>query len=287
MGGALTVERMGRGRRQRTASKTQIRTETRALPLTRVITAKGVPIDLSYDWDHQDGIQSPFVVHRLSAQVEGEAAGYVKVAYVPRSQILEALPDALHFALHRHGHQRVYDLVRRSPIEHWSGDDLQTAIACARILPSLGQMTRAELIGSWEKAAASLAKRHVDEYAHYIDAHVDKPRVDYIRVFDKGDRTVPRERDSPQATRSFRRLGVATALYETAARWMAANRMTIWASGLQQPEAAAAWEKLAARGLVRSVVAADGKTRRFFDVAALEAEAAADVGMSRPASSRR
>lgn len=278
---------MGRGRRQRTVFKTQIRTETRALPLTRVITAKGVPVDLSYDWDHQDGIQSPFVVHRLSAQVEGEAAGYVKVAYVPRSQMLEELPDALHLALHQRGHQRVYDLVRHTPLERWSDDELQSAIACARIPPGLGRMTRAELVEKWEQAAASLAKRHTDAYAHYIDAHVDKPRVDYIRVFDKGDRTVPRERDSPRATRSFRRLGVATALYETAARWMAANKMTIWASGLQQPEAAAAWEKLAARGLVRSVVGADGRGRRFLDVTALEAETAADGGMSQPADARR
>jgi hypothetical protein len=62
---------------------------------------------------------------------------------------------------------------------------------------------------------------------NFKNFHVDKPIVDYIRVFD-----------------NHRRQRIAIALYEYGAKWMAKKGMKLYASGIQSDEAQAAWEWL-------------------------------------------
>lgn len=237
-----------------------------------MITTKAVAVDLGYDWDLRDGIGEPFVVHRLRASVDGAPAGYVKLAYVPRAAQEATIPDPLHLTLRERGYRQLSDRLLAEAPERWATDDLADLLrAFGRYLRLPADAPRERILAEWGRVRAQITEDARGRFEDYVEAHVDRPRVDFIRVFRAGDRVDSRSDDDVRAERDHRRLGVATALYETAARWMDANGMRVWASGLQQPEAAAAWERMAQRGLVGSIVRSDGQVRRYINPNALDA----------------
>lgn len=78
-----------------------------------------------------------------------------------------------------------------------------------------------------EADLAALGESFADEWRAWV-SRMRQPLVDYVNV-------------APNR----RRRGVATALYQAAAGFLGEHGLTLRASTLQQPEAAAAWEKLA------------------------------------------
>ena len=78
-----------------------------------------------------------------------------------------------------------------------------------------------------EADLAALGESFADEWRAWV-SRMRQPFVDYVNV-------------APNR----RRRGVATALYQAAAGFLGEHGLTLRASTLQQPEAAAAWEKLA------------------------------------------
>jgi hypothetical protein len=81
--------------------------------------------------------------------------------------------------------------------------------------------------------------------------HVDKPIVDYIRVYqehDDNERIFPGNRGNAFVCRSalhdYSRLGLGRLLYTEMSAWLSESGLKFYASSLQSPEAAAAWERL-------------------------------------------
>jgi hypothetical protein len=80
------------------------------------------------------------------------------------------------------------------------------------------------------------------ELAQFKSFHMDRPKVAYVR-------TMHPYWDWDLET-DWRRKGVATLLYTEGARWLARTKsLPLWASTLQQREAALAWKNMRAMGL--------------------------------------
>lgn len=265
-------------RRSRTAAAEHA--ECRQLPVSRVVTAKGVAVDLSYSWDALDGIAEGWTLHQLNAVVDGEQAGYLKISYVPSEKARQIFPDAFHYALQRTGRyyavRRLYD--DQPDDAQWGDDQLRAAIeSCRGWMVSeerrhLEALSGDGLRDAWSRAKAEVKREHRREYEDFLEFHVDKPLVDYIRVHHGPDRY--EEIDGVThwvgTEQGFLRQGIGTALYEVGAKWMAANGMKLWASGVQSEEAQRAWSALADKHSVTTV--APGKragrldtARRFLD----------------------
>lgn len=262
--------------------------ECHELAITRIVTAKGLEVDLAYEWEIDDGIREGWVVHRLVATVGGVAAGYLKVSYVPSKLARVYFPDPFHYALWYTGsHLVIRHLVERTPDEAaWTADDLRAAIESSLGWVSVGEQRRlgglsaADLRVEWQRAKARIEERYADEYEDFLDFHLDKPLVDYIRV-ERGPERYE-EHDGVVtwigSDDGFQRQGIGTALYEVGAAWMAANGLTLWASGLQSPEAEAAWRHLESIHAISSIEqpargSRPARTRRFLDGSQIRLEA--------------
>jgi hypothetical protein len=96
--------------------------------------------------------------------------------------------------------------------------------------------------------------------------HLDRPYVDYIRIYDETDwvrsgpplRFYSKHQEPKYQGPNYRRHGLGTLLYSEGARWMQERGMLLYASDLQQPEARMAWERMETRfpGAVLQVLTA-------------------------------
>lgn len=159
--------------------------------------------------------RKPWVMHRIDAYVEGEYAGYLKISYVPRAEFERAFPTVWHFLSGVQGHAMDPDDL----------DDVWKSMALEYAWHRHSQIPEPE---ARDAELAQWAERHLPRFEEFEAFHVDKPLVDGIYVESE-----------------FRRQGVATALYKKGARWLAKKfGLPLYASGLQQPGAAKAWEKM-------------------------------------------
>ncbi len=83
---------------------------------------------------------------------------------------------------------------------------------------------------------------------------MDRPLVDFIRVGlpdDNAPDYLAKWETEEASEKKWRRKGIAMALYRFGAHWLKEHfGLKLHASGLQQPEAAAAWDKMLAMGMV-------------------------------------
>lgn len=255
-----------------------------------MLTGKGLAVDLAYDWDLQDGVREGWTVHRLGARVEGVDAGYLKISYVPSRAAAIHLPDELHYAFLSGRHIALRRLLELAPESEWTAEQLRSAISSGNEWMSLDAtqrvraMSLSELRTEWLAVRARICARNAEAYEDFLEFHLDKPLVDYIRVF-RGDEVPgdgPTARDWAQRPEGFQRQGIATALYQVGAKWMAANGLRLYASGLQSEEARDAWGRLAALHRVVTVPPhARGRStepRHFLDGAEIDVAQAPPAG---------
>ncbi|WP_217925158.1 hypothetical protein [Miltoncostaea oceani] len=244
----------------------------RALDLERITTHKGVELELGYAWDVDDGIAEGWTVHRLGVQARGREAGYLKISYVPADRAARLFPDPFHYALERSGSfYALKRLLERAPEAEWDEPELRAAVESGRGWVPWDEQQRLKGLGAcglrdeWAAVRSRIQEDFAEQHRSFLEFHVDKPLVDYIRVFDGYD---------CDGEDDFRRQGIALSLYAVGARWMAANGMCLWASGLQSEEAAEAWERLGQTlpiGVAPSTnMAGESRTRRFLDGALLD-----------------
>lgn len=159
--------------------------------------------------------REPWIMHRLDAYVDGEHAGYLKITYVPRDVFERVLPTVWHYLSIVSGH--VMD-----------PDDLDDVWRSMALKHAWHRHSERPEPAVRDADLANWAERYIPRFEEFEAFHVDKPLVDYIHV-------------EPE----FRRQGIATALYKKGARWLAKRfRLPLYASGLQQPGAEKAWEKM-------------------------------------------
>lgn len=241
-------------------------------------TASGVEVELRYRWDVDDGINEGWIVHVIEAAVDGAPAGYIKLSYVPKEQQEALFPDPFAYALERTGSfHSIRRLLEERPESEWTEKDLFRAIedsyryVGAQMYDELRSLDRDQLQERWQERKRFLKDEYRRRFREFCEFHVDKPLVDFIRVYGPDETRYYRGSDReafPASGIDFRRQGIGTLLYQAAAVWMAEHGMCLWASGVQSPDAQHAWEKLASLHELGSVPAPKGserKQRRFLD----------------------
>lgn len=220
-------------------------------------TKDGRTIHFEYfeqDPEDQKGLNAGFVCHRVDASVEGVPAGYLKISYVPHDRLDAAFPTIWKWAHLTQG----WCFDDGSVEATWRGCHLYAhrtpASLRGRVSSYLSvrkDMTPDEVTMRADLAIlerdAFLGSRTIwDRRRDWERDMVDRPIVDYIRVYE-GD-AAPFRRDGPTGV-DFRRLRVATALYEAGARWLAETKgLPLHASGIQSDEAMWVWEAMTRAG---------------------------------------
>jgi GNAT superfamily N-acetyltransferase len=187
-----------------------------------------------------------WVLYQITSFVDGQEAGYLKISYIPEENWKLHNGTIFHFA-GRNGESALQDLSPARSIKKLSDQDIELII---KVYTSRLEWRRPRDEIQAIREAPIEEKREIvrtearkfftrdlgEKYKKAYAFHVDKPLVDYIQVYD-----------------DFRRRGIALALYVKGAEWAADRGLALWASGLQQPEAKAAWAKMQEKGWVEQV----------------------------------
>jgi hypothetical protein len=177
-----------------------------------------------------------FIVHHIYAYVGGEEAGYIKVSYVPLNLWTERMKSLWHFVNIFTGCCQLSGL---SDNELYSDD-----MIWKKLIEPYGFLRGTDTFESTTAEERSSALKYArenyqNEYDQAYYWHVDKPLVDYIKVYGKY------ELDTGKSKKNFQRLGIGTALYKFAARWMAKEfGLKLYASGIQTLPAKCLWGKM-------------------------------------------
>ena len=228
-----------------------------------------IKVKENIDGDHNRG----WIMDKFSAYVNGEYAGYLRVSYIPLERFKKHYPTILSFMTKIVGssilpagkgskdyhdldikdlQETVKNLSYHSSKYHGFWDGLKP-------IPD----SREELIAIIDDIIKKELKEEKEKLKQFYNFHVDKPMVDYIRVFDKGairsdDITKEKHKKAPT---SYQRQRIATALYLEVGEWFQKKGLHLYASDIQSAEAIAAWKNLDRMGYVRT----DGK-RQWIDI---------------------
>lgn len=161
-----------------------------------------------------------WVLQVAHAKVAGSPVGYLKFGYIPKDEYDHLYPTMVHYVGLIEG--RLLDGVPHTPT------GVRDAMLKILGFDPVDPITTRKLANLFER-------KYGDSYRSFVDYHVDKPQVEYVKS------EVLRE-------------GVGIALYEYTARVLAKRGLSLWSSTLQQPEAKAVWAAMVARGYpVKSV----------------------------------
>lgn len=178
---------------------------------------KDVQLERVWDAERARNPDSLWVVHHLNAKLNGEKVGSLRISYIPREVFDREFASIFDFAYKVRGH---------SAFSNWRDDPKRTVESGFHAMGSFNYRTQ-DVEGDMKRLEQLLIDNYEDEFMEFEFFHVDKPTVDYIKV-------------SPQ----YQRQGLATLLYHEGTKWMWEHKMHLHASGLQQPEAKAAWDKM-------------------------------------------
>lgn len=206
-----------------------------------------ITFDIDMDSESDQTFNSQWIVHKITPLINGKEAGYLKISYVPKERMKKHFPTLLNFGLAQyfpigkdHTHWKnltqeekakllIYVILSHKSPRHkdwdigWSDQS------------RISDMTEDELDAYLSMAADPKFNKNLKQrWDEFVKFHVDKPKVDFIRVND-----------------SFQRQHVALALYQKGATLLAKKGLLLHASGLQQPEAAMAWKKMSQLGWVK------------------------------------
>lgn len=185
-------------------------------------TKDGIPITFkTFDDDPTDhGVNSGWVVRRVSAYVEGQEAGYLKISYIPKDRMDRFYPTIWHW-LELEGNRGLVKALETGPDTLWAEAKRSFGGWGYREGKPPSPQERDEDLAKW----VAYKQKGFDEFKAFFR---DKPIVDYILVKD-----------------GYKRQHVGLALYTYGARWMATRfGLPLYASGIQSDEAQHAWDKM-------------------------------------------
>jgi hypothetical protein len=175
-------------------------------------TKSGQDIELSLGPAKTD--DRGWTVQTAHAKVGGAPVGYLKFGYIPKAEFDRLYPTAVHYVGLIEG--RLLDGVARTPT------GVRDAMLKILRFDPMDPITTRKLINLFEK-------KYGESYRSFVDYHVDKPQIEYIKS-------------------EVLRQGVGIALYEYTARMLAKRGLSLWSSLLQEPEAKAVWATMVSRG---------------------------------------
>lgn len=232
-------------------------------------TKSGEPISFEVVKDFEGDKNRGWRVDKINAFVDGQQAGYIKLSYIPRERFVRHYPTIFHFLAKIKGMGEMIIGSSWTDIRHYreySDDELRKFVKNARFRLlrdeslNVNELDRDDLL----KQALALEQRANEEYGEMFQKfetfHVDKPLVDYIRVFSQGEYV---NRDSNERSRrDFQRQRVGEALYLKGAEYLKAQGLRLHASDTQSPQAKAAWQMLEREHTVKT----DPDGRRYLEV---------------------
>jgi hypothetical protein len=214
----------------------------------KATTDKGLEVVLSFEKESEVD-ERGWVVHEVDAFVGEEQVGYLKISYIPSARFEELLATPLDWAM-RYGNRygTTERLLEEKSERDWDIADYRKVVKDTydsswisyEIQEKIDALSLEELKAAFEENKKKLNRRYRVEHAGAKAHHVDKPMIDFIRVFDEYENSRPEQYHG----NDWRRKGIATLLYEAGAIWMSQEGLMLYASGLQEPAAAAAWKKL-------------------------------------------
>lgn len=261
-----------------------------------------------------------FTVHHITAYLNGEEAGYLKISYIPQEKWDEFMPDIYHYLSNMAGFciglkkgeiRENHDYKKGEQAEKFPIDSLQgkqTLIyEMQRFVHSLSDglkekdcfsLTEEQVAQEMINLNQITERKHGNQYRETKDFHVDKPLVDYIRVYHKDDIYFPDKRlDDTLVDKSYRGKGLGLALYKAGALWMGMNNLRLYRSGVQSEEAQSfnfnKMLKLRSEEHTMKSKREEGAKRYFFDyrghpiVKSLKEEALQETEENKPVSPRR
>lgn len=161
---------------------------------------------------------------RIRSFFDSEEVGYVKAAYIPRSNWERLCPTPIHYRAVHHGWVRIRNFLEEQNIE-------SDPIEFASLLTGRRCRSNRE-VRDLEEALEIIERvqdRQRPHYEHFERAIVDNPYVDYIRVYE-----------------DYRNHGIARAMYERMGQFLGDKGLTFRGSGCQSDAAALVWEKMVA-----------------------------------------
>lgn len=175
----------------------------------------------------------PWIVHRISAMMDGREVGHLKIGYIPQKKWDALFPTAWHAMKTLRGWA-----INLDAPDLWKEISRYKGYYAADPSPQ----EKKKLLAKWEKETKESLK-------DIVEFHVDKPLVDYILV---GNR-------DPELEKDLQKQGIGTMLYQYGAKKMAQRGLALWASGLQSDEAKASWASMERRQF--PVVPSGGRRR--------------------------
>lgn len=231
-------------------------------------TKTGQKVNFKISQDSDPATKPAWRVDEISAFIDGERVGYIKLSWIPEERFKEIYPSIINWASEERGYhfmkegerwpeaspQRKAEILNsvldRMRIKISSKSKIGKEINDFREKYYKGWMTDVpkdipeDISTKYLKALEKMALKSKvgEEFQRFKEFFVDKPIVDYIRVFDP--------MDTKGTGKDYRRQGIGRLLYRKAGEYLDSLGLKLHASGLQSDEAKAAWADLERRGLV-------------------------------------
>jgi hypothetical protein len=178
-------------------------------------TKDGRPISLRWD-ENVEGENRGWVVHKMTAIVDGQEAGYLKAAYIPQCEFDNRYKNILAYLEHT-GHRGINDEPRKS-LEKISSVALSWKNWLSK--DKVEALSDEEVQTLHDEYVQILEKRYGTSYEIWRRIYVDRPIVAFVRTFD-----------------GFLRQRVALALYEATARKLADQGLVLYCDSENNPHA--------------------------------------------------
>ena len=189
-------------------------------------------LDIQFHYEENIGEENRgWVVDKLSAFIDGEEVGYLKIEYIPAAKWEKWYKSPLDYMVHIHGWS----------VGQFGTPDVMGTMTVKKLKSMAWYFWHKEfpniepgpemdhLVKKLERGVERKYAKKLEEFKEY---HFDAPKPAWIEV-------------KPE----FRRRGIGTALYLEASRQMRARGLTLRASTLQSGSAEGVWRSLLERGL--------------------------------------
>jgi hypothetical protein len=177
----------------------------------------------------------------IAVEVDGQPAGYIGASYIPQERFHTWYPNGIWNWL------RLVNGYTSLPIDPAAPNARETLSLYSRRLPEPDDRTKDP-----KKQIIKQVESAYPRYPEFIASHVDRPIVDFIRVYQGEGQFVDWSQGKREWIRTsnrtdFSRCGLGTLLYLEMARWLSESGLRLHASGCQTPPAEAAWSRMADR----------------------------------------
>lgn len=189
--------------------------------------------ELDVEGDNNRGWQ----VDKVSAILDGEQIGYLKISYIPQERFVRYYPSIFHFLDQISGH--CYHCLTKPairPLSALTDEEKETVISTYQGYHRLGLDDATSTDLRFRAVLNDANDRHRGTFRTFERHWLDRPVVDFVRV-------------DPE----HQRRGIGLSLYREAGQWMLERNLRLRASTLQSPAATAAWEKMEGLGWVTKI----------------------------------